>query len=144
MRRTALVVEKQVEYQKLGTWSGPGIGLNVKSGYLIPYGKSAEDMEVFLRYSNVLKEGQLVELCGFSLYTMLKRAASLNDTIPFNEFQAAHPIVVSFPPDVIWLGRGRGAEVLTEGVDDLLPPGELSLEPAEIRRIAEAFGTMVV
>src|SRR2546427_3873605 len=75
---------------------------------------------------------------------MLRRAASRNDAIAFNEVQAAHPLVGSVPPDVIWLGRSRGAEILTEGVDDLLPPGELSLEPAEIRQIAETLGTMVV
>jgi|SRR2546422_2906403 len=142
MKRTTLVVEQQVQKQKLGTWTGPDLGLSTKSGYLIPYGKSSEDMEVFLRYSNVLKDGQFVELCGFSIYTMVKRATALEESFPFNDFRSAHPVLVSFPPDVIWLGREKGAEVLNDGIEELLPPGEQGFEPSEVAQIAQTFSEL--
>ncbi len=120
--KTTMVVDKQVGQAQLGTWLGPEVGVDVKASSLVPYGKSREDLEVILRSQELLAERQAIELSGFGLYTALPRAYVIEDELvdggldPYAVLASNHPVLVSYPFDVLWLVRDSGMNALRRGM----------------------------
>jgi hypothetical protein len=145
MVKATVDIQKQVSQAQLGTWLGPTLGIQSRLSYLVPYGKSREDMEVILRSQGLLGERQPIELSGFGLYTALPRALAIQDDLeedglePYAVLTSHHPVLVSYPPDVLWLVKERGLTVLSKGMKRVLPRGiaGLGLSHEEAGRITD-------
>lgn len=144
MRQSTVVVGQRVERAALGEWFSKTKNVNVPVSTMIPYSKGREDIEVLLRNKYLLDENQPVELCGVQIGTMLKRAANIREQIqtealsdPFRVFASEHPLLVSFPSEVIWLGGSSGLGKLKSQLIDSIPKTDLGLTRNDAKVIAE-------
>ncbi len=113
MRGTELIINKEVERARIGEIVDSTNKLRYGSGCLTPFIKGQEDIEVLLYNPNALISKQPVELCGFAASTILNKAVALEEKLKEDEFASTfleftynQPMVMSFPPEVIWNGKG--------------------------------------
>ena len=150
LKRTVLLNEKQVERAVLGSWVGPDVGIQSNTSRLVPFGKSREDMEVFLRHPDLLGETQPVELCGFSVYSMLRRANTLNEELqddgprkPYSDFASKRPILVAFPSEVAWLPKNTAMNAVERSFEDSLPLSSLGFDEVNAKKIARKISNLM-
>ncbi|RLI81068.1 hypothetical protein DRP04_06930 [Archaeoglobales archaeon] len=115
MRSVELIVHKEVGQARIGEIIDSINKLQFGTGYLVPYIRGAEDIEVALFNPDVFVDGQPVEICGFAAASILNKAIVLEErlkedqyALTFLDFTHNHPMLMSFPPEVIWTGRERG------------------------------------
>jgi hypothetical protein len=142
-------IRKEVERAVLADWRIPGEA-SVPLG-VAPFVKSREDISVLMRHSAVLKDRQPIEFSGFSIYRTLRTAELLNSRIgedgggtTYHDLVAVHPPLISFPPDLTWLGHPEAVGKFVEGLKRLLPDTEQSLTSADSDRIAEDIGNLLI
>ena len=150
MHRTNVSIEHQCESSKVGKW-------NITSELRLPFGmvpfvKGREDIEVLMRNQELLPEGQPIELSGFGLNTILRRSMSLGyeleqegrDDCSYSAMIEAHPSVVSYPPDLIWLAKEDEVERLVKGIRDELPLSDFHLTTADADRVSSEIGNRLL
>jgi len=148
-RRTMVTVQKEVGDAYVGQWNlDPTTALSLG---VAPFVKSREDTQVVLRSAELLPEGQPVEFSGFSLHRALRTAESMDSRadeetggIRFADLASSHPVMVSFPPDLMWLAHPGPVVKFAEGIQRILPESELSSTPADSLRIALAIQNQLV
>lgn len=150
MRRTALALERQVDRAELGSWKvSPSKSLPFG---IIPFIKGREDFEAVFRQPDLLSDGQPIEISGFGVESILRRAAVLemelgreDITRSFTTLVREHPPVVSFPPDLVWLAHDDVVNVkLKDSLEKTLPASSLALTSEDTKQIAETICSNLV
>jgi hypothetical protein len=138
MRRTLLLIEKEVLNARIGTMNVPEFKLTSKLNRLVPYCKHRENLDSLLRYSKeILDKDVPVELCGFSTYSLIQKANSLEAELKelglptYLIFSSEHPLIMTFPPDVIWLAKKSGLRAWKNSIDYITSLGE-NYQPKKI------------
>ncbi len=150
MKRTIMVSELEHPTADMGRLQIPDIGVNVGYSGLPPYVKGQEDFEVILKYPEILRDKQPMEVNGFKTYSILKRSLSLQEELqgeeiydtkqtPYETIASKHPIVVSFPSEVFWLNREGGIDALEKGLKQILPHTDFGFTQKQIRGIWNRF-----
>lgn len=111
MRTTNLLVRKQSGRASLGRVFFTDTNEEVDFSRLLPYVKGQEDIEIILRNSHLLTKNQPIEMCGYGALRIMEKAASLEEVLleqnkpVYPKLAAEHPIILSFPPEGLWLTR---------------------------------------
>ena len=151
MKRTIMVQEEKHQDVSLGELKIPQLNVDIKYSSLVPYAKGREDLEVLLRYPNVLRDKQPIEINGFNSHVMLRRAVALREELQeknkkfytYEDLSTKHPIIVSYPPEVIWLAGDKGLRAWKKNFKQILPKTELGFEAEQIDLIIEKIITHV-
>ena len=147
MKKTIMIQEKKDQNINIGEIKIPELNVDIKYSSLAPYAKGREDIEVLLRYPNVLRDQQPIEINGFNTHTMLRRAISLQgdlqdeskdgEYMSFEILSNKHPIIVSYPPEVIWLAPKKGINAWKNNLKRALPNSGFGFETETIEKIIE-------
>lgn len=146
-KRSSVMVTQTVGKATLGEWTNPLIDYATPIGQMVPFCKGRESIEVILRHINELNLGQPVEYSGYSMESILHRARVVrNDMLyldfpdPFSEL-SSHSGIVSYSPEVIWLGREKGINAFKRSlIDNLHKAPGLGFSATDSKSIAEEIG----
>jgi len=156
MRRTIMVYKiPEVGTTQVGNLSISDLDVETKFSTLFPYIKGREDIEVILRYPDVLRKKQPIELCGFKTDIILRRAQSLEQILMderqidikeglYESFTADHPILTSFNPEVIWFAPETGISTLEKNMKQLLPTSSLGFDAKMAKEVAKKIVDLIV
>ncbi len=115
---------------------------------LVPFASASEDFEVILRNSRLLSEKLPIEMNGFNSHLNMKKAVSIGGEMGNSEtfyinFTNNHPVLLSFPSEVIWLGPKIGIDRLKDSFKWTAKRSDLGIESHSIDNYAEAFGNAI-
>ena len=89
---------------------------------LVPYAAASEDFEVLLKNEKLLGDKLPIEMNGFNSHLNMKKAVKIggesghSDTF-YTDFTIKHPVLMSFPSEVIWLGVDKGVDRFKDSFD---------------------------
>jgi len=150
MNRTIMISELEHPSAEIGKLKIPDLGVDIDFSGLPPYVGGREDFEVILRYPEILKNRQPLEVNGFRTHTILRRALSLQEELqgegiygtkqtPYETIAMKHPIVISFPSEVIWLNRMDGVDCIKKNMRQVLPHTDFGFNQKQIDYIGKKF-----
>jgi len=121
--------------------------LRFESGYLVPYLSGSEDVETILFNPGIIPENIPVELCGVKSATILARITALEERLQTDEygltylqFTQRNPILMSFPPEIVWLGRKQGLDYWRRSLERFLPLST-GIDKKDTKKVIELFIT---
>ena len=149
MNRTVMLSDSQ-QSTDLGKLLIPSLGVETDYSSLCPYVSGSEDFEVLLKHPGVMREHQPIEVNGFSTHKVLSKALSMKERLegsgiyspnrpPYEAISSDHPLIISYPPEVIWLGKENGVDAWGENIKRVLPRMDYGFNERQIR----AFSTLV-
>lgn len=113
---------------------------------LIPYAAKSEDFEVILKNEKLLSEKQPVEMNGFNSHVNMKKAIKIGgeagniDSI-YTNFTIKHPLLLSFPSEVIWLGIG--VDEFKDSFDWAAKKSDLGIDPKAIEDYSSSYKSII-
>ena len=154
MRRTIMVQKEKHQNIELGELKIPELNVDIEYSGTVPYAKSREDIEVLLRYPQTMRKHQPIEINGFNTHSMLRRAISLQEELqdessdyeysPYEDLTRKHPVLVSYPPEVVWLAKEYGLKTWEKNLKQVLPTTEFGFEAEQIDDIIEKIHNHVI
>jgi len=152
MSRTTMIYEPQPSGVGLGRLEMSSLGVKTDFSTLVPYAKGGEDIEVLLRYPGALRQSQPFEANGFKVHSLMKKALALQEELQdmpvysdsadvYTAFLSDHPMLISYAPEVIWLGRRTGMEAWKSNLEIVLPTLDLGLDETMVEEIIGLIDT---
>lgn len=149
--RSVLTVEKQVNSASIGWWVNPLTGYSTPMGQLAPICKGREDVEVLMRNESRMNRGQPVEYSGWSLGSTLSRAMKVDNEVlyengysPFSLLSNHHPSLMSYPPEVLWLGNEKAINAFTKAIAQELPRAGMGYSREGALRLSQEIASMAM
>ena len=115
---------------------------------LVPFAAKSEDFEVILRNTRLLPAKHPIEMNGFNSHLNMKKAVSVGGEMKNSEsfylnFTRDHPILLSFPSEVIWLGSEDGIKGFKDSFKWTAKRSDLGIDPQSIDNYSDALGDAI-
>lgn len=115
---------------------------------LVPYAAASEDFEVLLKNEKLLGEKLPIEMNGFNSHLNMKKAVKIggesghSDSF-YTDFTIKHPVLMSFPSEVIWLGVDKGVDRFKDSFDWTAKRSDLGIDPNNIGTYSDAYKSII-
>jgi hypothetical protein len=145
MRSLNVIIEKQVGNACLGRLEDTNKTIaSVKLNQLIPYISGHEDIDVIAHHSNLLEVNQMLEINGFQTKSILKIARYTQGTVddsfvPFTKLVSSHPLIMSFPSEVVWLTPSNGIDNFLDNICWILQNNNFNFEKEKAKKIRDYY-----
>ena len=148
IRTIELVIRNHAGNARIGEIVDQLNKLRFESGYLVPYISGSEDIEAILFNPEIIPENVPVEICGIKSATILARITALEEKlqtdeygVTYLEFTRRNPLLMSFPPEIVWLGRKQGLEYWKKSLERFLPHSSTGIDKKDIKKVIGLFIT---
>ncbi len=142
IRPVELVINYEAGNAKVGEVIDHLNKIRLQSGYLVPYISGSEDIEALLLNPEIIPDNVPVEVCGAKSATILNKTITLEERleaeggISYLEFTKRNPLLMSFPPELLWLARNSGLEYWRKTLERFLPLS-IGLNKRESKKITD-------
>lgn len=154
MRRTAMLYVPQPSDVSLGEIRISSLNVETEIGNLAPYIKGREGIESLLRHPEVMRNKQPLEFNGFKSADIKLRSLTLQEEVstnalfkgysdPYNALVSKHPLLISYPSDVIWFGREGAMTAWASSLSRVLPNMGMALDQTELNQIMNKIKVLV-
>lgn len=115
---------------------------------LVPYAAASEDFEIILRNEKLLGDKQPIEMNGFNSHLNMKKAVKIGgesgriDSF-YSDFTLNHPVLMSYPSEVIWLGIEKGVTRFKNSFDWVAKRSDLGIDPSRIADYSNIFQSAI-
>lgn len=115
---------------------------------LVPYAAASEDFEIILKNEKLLLNKQPIEMNGFNAHLNMKKAVKIGSNTDltdsfYTDFTIKHPILLSFPSEVIWLGIEKGVTRFKDSFIWTAKRSDLGIDPSLIGAYADTFQELI-
>ncbi len=149
MKTNNILVEREVGNAKLG-WLVDGTKkiADLEISRLVPVISNMEDMEVIIKSTHLLGNNQPLELNGFRTKAILKSAINLQPELfktnsPYAQLAIDHPILASFPSEVVWFGKD-GLDEFKENMEWGLQKGSINFDRSKAVKLANIYEKFIL
>jgi len=116
--------------------------------FLIPYAAASEDFEIILKREKLLSEKQPIEMNGFNSHLNMKKAIKIGGEIGqidsfYTDFTIRHPILLSYPSEVIWLGIQKGVDRFKDSFDWVAKRSDLGIDLGVYKAYSDAYKVII-
>lgn len=144
MRKLLTKVSSKVNRVALGEVTDTKSKESIPLNCLVPFAAASEDFEIILKNNQLLPNNLPIEMNGFNSHLNMKKAVSIggekgNTEAFYINFTQNHPILLSFPSEVIWLGPDKGIDRLTDSFKWTARRSDLGIEPQSIENYSAAL-----
>jgi hypothetical protein len=145
MRKLTTQITSRVNQISLGTLTdSKSHEIITPLNRLVPYAAASEDFEVILKNEKLLTEKLPIEMNGFNSHLNMKKAVKIGgesghiDSF-YTDFTIKHPMLLSFPSEVIWLGIEKGVDRFKDSFDWTAKRSDLGIDPNNIGSYSDAY-----
>lgn len=145
MRTNNLLIENQVGQAILGQMSDQSKSIvDLELNQLAPYISVPEDIEIIINNNHLLRKGQMLEFNGFRTHQLLDKARNIQETLanfntPFSKLVEEHPSIMSFPPEVVWLGNPKALTEFKDNIKWVLQTDNIGFNKDKAEKIADEY-----
>ncbi|MDD3052259.1 MAG: hypothetical protein PHR06_14085 [Candidatus Cloacimonetes bacterium] len=147
MTNCSLLISKEVGSAKIGFLIDKLKSFeNILLNQAIPYVAHSEDMEVIIRKQNqVLLPNQMLEFNGYETRQLLNKALNeRNPSSSYQELSGNHPILTSFPCEVLWLSHEKGVKNFQENLIWVLQKEKFNFDKSKAERISAKISEIIL